>query len=318
MSLHTWKNDEQIRWDQIQPNLLVVNSQAENDGLQSLLEAASIDKVWLGLTDDDNVGIGEGNWTFLRDSSQVAFGNAPWLLNGSTDADPNFLRGTDIPDHLMDYAQLWTGAVGDTTNFWIQSHSGEGPLQATPGQWVHTTREGYTYHYDEDNNLIEDINLAHVILEFPATFCTPTFDFATNGDNGYAPISDGAPACPTTDVARVTLIELPKDALNDCDYPEADCEHCLRDRNELSQLPITYIGKTDSSKYYMTTSPISMEDLLSGEDYASDQLLEHFVRIGSQKKMSRSSSSCVSVGSARSTNFGSGSVTPVWKEPGKT
>ena len=68
MSLHTWKNDEQIRWDQIQPNLLVVNSQAENDGLQSLLEAASIDKVWLGLTDDDNVGIGEGNWTFLRDS----------------------------------------------------------------------------------------------------------------------------------------------------------------------------------------------------------------------------------------------------------
>ena len=132
MSLHTWKNDEQIRWDQIQPNLLVVNSQAENDGLQSLLEAASIDKVWLGLTDDDNVGIGEGNWTFLRDSSQVAFGNAPWLLNGSTDADPNFLRGTDIPDHLMDYAQLWTGAVGDTTNFWIQSHSGEGPLQATP------------------------------------------------------------------------------------------------------------------------------------------------------------------------------------------
>ena len=49
------------------------------------------------------------------------------------------------------------------------------------------------------------------------------------------------------------------------------------------QLPITYIGKTDSSKYYMTTSPISMEDLLSGEDYASDQLLEHFVRIGSQK-----------------------------------
>ena len=180
------------------------------------------------------------------------------------------------------------------------------------------TREGYTYHYDEDNNLIEDINLAHVILEFPATFCTPTFDFATNGDNGYAPISDGAPACPTTDVARVTLIELPKDALNDCDYPEADCEHCLRDRNELSQLPITYIGKTDSSKYYMTTSPISMEDLLSARTMPATNSWNTSCALGPKKKMSRSSSSCVSVGSARSTNFGSGSVTPVWKEPGKT
>ena len=276
LSMYDWEHSPQVRWPQLQSNLVVINSSEENDALTTLLDDAGLDRAWLGLTDDDKIGIGEGNWTFLRDSSLL--GSYTSWAEEPVDTDPNFLSKKDIPDNEYDYAQLWTLDRPAEAGFGTHTTGVNHPIAS--GEWVMTNRDGFRFIHDDDGFDFISSN-AHLVLELPATFCTPTFNFAVADSNGYDLTQA---ACPTKDVPRITMIEIPRDEYNDCRYPVEECEHCLFERDELDQLPITYIGRTDSSKYYISTDAVSMESLLSEEDYAFGQLSEHLVRIGGQQE----------------------------------
>ncbi len=277
LSLHDWMNTPEVRWSQLRENLLVIESEAENAALTNMLFEAQIPYAWLALTDDDMLGVGEGNWTHLRDSSGLGYEN--WAIP-PVDTDPNFLRNQDIQDQQYDYAQLWSiGTVPDQG--YLGTHSTGVNHDIAAGQWGFTFRDGIQAFYDSEGEVTFEARNAPLILELQGGWCTPTFNFAVADSNGHALASN---ACPNRDTPRVTLLEIPRNTTTDCRFPEEECEHCLTERDNFDKLPITYVGRTDSSKYYISTSAVSMEDLLSGLDYDFGQLSEHMVRIGGQQE----------------------------------
>ena len=273
LSMYEWMHSPNVNWAHLKENLLMVDDAAENAALTSLLVAAEVPYAWLPLTDDDFVGIGEGNWTNLRDSSNLGYSN--WGYP-PVDNDRNFVNSRHINDFDYDYAQIWAnGTISGLGSFGTQTSGQNHEIQ--PGEWALIQEDAVQQYYNTSGEVEVAARPAFLILELQGGWCTPTFNFAVADSNGHNLATN---TCPNRDIPRVTLLEIPRNTTTDCRFPEEECEHCLSERNNLDQLPITYVGRTDSSKYYISTSTVSMEHLLSGLDYEFAQLSEHMVRIG--------------------------------------
>ncbi|MCH1574657.1 MAG: hypothetical protein L7S67_00120, partial [Flavobacteriales bacterium] len=276
LNLHDWQHHSGIRWEQIVPNLLTVDDAAENAALVELMIEEEVDKIWINANDEEWVGIGEGNWTSMKDGTPMPYDNFQVNL---TELNPNFITKWEINDNLYDFAQLWAtsadsafGTHATTTNHSVSS-----------GDWVPMMRTGAVQKWVAEGEFnIHDTSAAHLILEMPLTFCAPGFNFAVADSNGFASASA---LCPTKEQARLTLIEIPL-GTTDCAYvdPEVPCEDCLYSRNSLDKLPISFVGRTDSSKYFISTNTVTMEDLISERDYDFSQLTEHMVRIDTEEE----------------------------------
>ena len=144
LSMYEWMHSPNVNWAHLKENLLMVDDAAENAALTSLLVAAEVPYAWLPLTDDDFVGIGEGNWTNLRDSSNLGYSN--WGYP-PVDNDRNFVNSRHINDFDYDYAQIWAnGTISGLGSFGTQTSGQNHEIQ--PGEWALIQEDAVQQYYN--------------------------------------------------------------------------------------------------------------------------------------------------------------------------
>ena len=173
---------------------------------------------------------------------------------------------------MYDYAQLWAEGQSDV----FANLNNNGNISVSAGDWVLTDEEGNTFLHPSDELGYEVINSpAHLILEMPATNCSMGFNFAL-GTNGHGDLTN---QCLTTDIPRKVLVELPESA-SECKYPDAEsCLHCLTSVTALDKLPIEYLGRTDSSKYYISSTAVTIEEMLNRDRYEWSRMTPFLVDV---------------------------------------